>query len=302
MPLKVLFADDDKKIVDLFCEIARKQGYAPDFALTGEEAVKKIRKNSYNLAFIAYNFGAGITGLEAIAQINAFADIPLYLLSGSLEAQEKAEISRVKFIDKLSRNFPKEIKEKMQVKMPIESIFFEHPSIKKEAIMACSNYEIHTAQELATYYRSAFKIGGNLRIQGFKEYPGKRVLDYLEECLRKKGMSFSPEHPQFRAWGGSPHMIYGEKNIKNDLLRAMKILKKDAKAGGIARHAKRALISQLLPYENYAQSKLVNAYTFASSVFNSGKLRPIFSQLVNEGKAEKIKTEKGVFYRLKENR
>ncbi|OGJ19851.1 hypothetical protein A3K73_03730 [Candidatus Pacearchaeota archaeon RBG_13_36_9] len=188
---------------------------------------------------------------------------------------------------------------KMTKKTPIEDILFKHSLMRKQALTVCRDYGIKTAEELSTYYMSAFRIGGNSRDPRSNKYPGKLVLNYLERCLKKVGLSFSPEHPQFQAGHGTPHIIYGRKNIKDDLLDAMKELRRDATRGGIARHAKKALISQLLPYEKYKGKRLLNAYTFAHSVFDTRTIKPFFEEFIEEGKAEKIETEKGVFYRAK---
>jgi len=182
---------------------------------------------------------------------------------------------------------------------PIEDILTGSHALKSDARDLFRMHGIKTAEQLATYYPSAFKIGGNSRNPELKEYPGKTVLNYLEKCLKKVGMSFSPEHPQFRAWGGSPHKIYGRENIKDDLLNAMKDLRKDGTVGGITRHAKKALMRQLEPYEIYKGKKLLNAYTFTHSVFSTRTIKPFFEELIDEGKIEKIETTKGTFYRVK---
>ena len=114
MALKILFADD-KKVGELFCEIARRGGNEADYVLTAEEAVEKLRKGSYNLAFIEYNFKGELNGLEAISQIRAFSDIPIYLVSGNLMAGERAEAAgATEFVDKLRDNLVDKIKEKMK--------------------------------------------------------------------------------------------------------------------------------------------------------------------------------------------
>jgi len=187
---------------------------------------------------------------------------------------------------------------------PIEDILFGNFYLGLRAIKLCQKHDIRTAEQLATYNRFAFKIGGNFRDnQATYKYEPRTVahtVNYLEKCLKRAGMSFSPEHPQAKPRKGSPHEIYGRENIKNDILNAMKELREYVSGAGIARHAKRALISQLSPYEEYNWQELFDACTFASSVFGSRTIKPYFDELIKEEKAEKIETEKGVLYRIKE--
>jgi len=187
---------------------------------------------------------------------------------------------------------------------PIENILFSSPFLDF-AIAFCEKYGIRTAEQLATYNRFAFKIGGNFRDhpKAYKYEPRKitHTISYLEKCLKRTGMEFSPEHPQSEPRKGSPHEIYGKENIKTDLLNAMRETREyvSMTKTGIARQAKRALIFQLLPYERYKGKELFDARAFASSVFELRTTNSYFDELVDEGKAEKVETEKGVFYRTK---
>ena len=191
---------------------------------------------------------------------------------------------------------------------PIENILFDFPFLKDFAIALCEKHGIRTAEQLATYNRFAFKIGGNFRNhpKAYKYEPRKitHTISYLKKCLKRIGMEFSPEHPQAESRKGSPHEIYGKENIKTDILNAMRETREyvSMTKTGIARQAKRALIFQLLPYEIYKGRELFDARTFASSVFELRTINPYFDELVEEGKAERFETKKGIFYRTKENK
>jgi two-component system phosphoglycerate transport system response regulator PgtA len=50
--LKILVVDDDERIVRTFQRILKKKGYQTDTAQTGQEAIRKAKGKTYDLALI----------------------------------------------------------------------------------------------------------------------------------------------------------------------------------------------------------------------------------------------------------
>lgn len=66
---KILIVDDDKYILHIFSRILLKQGYTVETAETGQEAIKKIQTQEYNLALIDVKL-PDTDGTDLIAKIH----------------------------------------------------------------------------------------------------------------------------------------------------------------------------------------------------------------------------------------
>jgi hypothetical protein len=183
--------------------------------------------------------------------------------------------------------------------IPIEKILFEIDYHRRHARSICSECGIETAQQLATYNRFAFKVEGRRR-GIYKGFSG-RTIDYLEECLKRAGMSFAPEPPQAKGYW-APYKIYGAKNTKEDILTTMKKIKTPESLPNIAAKAAFVLRERLMPYEyssapEFFQGKRwFNAERFANSVFQQSIVSKYLKELVKEGKVVEWKVSKRTLY------
>ena len=179
---------------------------------------------------------------------------------------------------------------------PIEEILFDVDILPKNARHLCRECGIRTAQQLATYNRFAFKIEGQRR--GFHTGHTGRTIDYLEECLKRIGMSFAPEPPQAKGhW--APYRVYGAENAKEDILRAMRVIKHPEFPINIAAKAASALREKLEPYEYesappfFQGKKWFSAKKYADSVFETRRVSACLKELVKEGKVAQWEVTKG---------
>lgn len=86
---KILLADDDKIILELFSELLATYNYEITTAINGKIALNKFKKNKFDLVIID-KMMPYIDGLECIKHIrNSNSEIPIILTTGSQEAIEK---------------------------------------------------------------------------------------------------------------------------------------------------------------------------------------------------------------------
>lgn len=83
--MKIIIADDDSAIRgvyrDVICSLSKN--IEVDMVENGEDLVKKVRQNNYDLVITDNSMGPGIKGLEAIKEIRKFNQkVPICLASG----------------------------------------------------------------------------------------------------------------------------------------------------------------------------------------------------------------------------
>jgi hypothetical protein len=183
-----------------------------------------------------------------------------------------------------------------ETQTPVESILIPSGyNMSSRAKSLCGLYGITTAQELATYSRFGF-FADSFRKGGTLPMPTEPVFEYLSECLKKAGLSFSKKHPQVKNWA-SFH-FYGKKNTKKDLVAAAVELAKPSSMMAIASRARQDLQQRLAPYEDYGpdDKRLFDSAEFASSVFTQAVIRPYFDELVKQRKFSQILKVKRYVY------
>ena len=91
---KVLVVDDDRRMVKTICDILRVKGHDPHPAYSGEEAVHKVRGESFDCLLMDIKM-PGIDGVEALKLIKAAApDLPAVLMSAYATENQAEEASR----------------------------------------------------------------------------------------------------------------------------------------------------------------------------------------------------------------
>jgi DNA-binding response OmpR family regulator len=81
---RILVADDEAALRDLLCEQLTSQGYTVDSAVDGEDAIEKLKGNSYSLVLLDINMPKK-TGLDVLKYIRA-SQLPsrVIMLTGRL--------------------------------------------------------------------------------------------------------------------------------------------------------------------------------------------------------------------------
>ena len=100
---KILVVDDDKDMCQLISEILQGEMYEVDISYSGENALLKIKKYSYDLLILDYKL-IGISGLvvlEKARQVRPFTKVIMISAYGNDYTKAKArELGAFDFIDK----------------------------------------------------------------------------------------------------------------------------------------------------------------------------------------------------------
>jgi len=100
---RILIVDDDKDMCQLISEILREESYEVNISYNGEDALSKIKENSYDLVILDYKlFGiSGLVALEKARQIKPLIKVIMISAFGNDYTKAKArELGAFDFIDK----------------------------------------------------------------------------------------------------------------------------------------------------------------------------------------------------------
>ena len=100
---KILVVDDDLDMCQIISDILKEEGYSIDSSFSGEDALRKIKKDHYDLIVLDYRLG-GISGLMVLEKaLQMMPSLKIIMISafGSDSTKAKArELGAVDFIDK----------------------------------------------------------------------------------------------------------------------------------------------------------------------------------------------------------
>lgn len=88
---KLLIIDDEKMICQEFCETLSDLGHQADYALSGDEALKKIRKTPYQLVFLDLSM-PHMSGTDVYKRILDMSSVPVTFLTGFMSPQTEREV------------------------------------------------------------------------------------------------------------------------------------------------------------------------------------------------------------------
>jgi len=100
---RIIIVDDDKDMCQLISEILREESYEVNISYNGEDALSKIKENSYDLVILDYKlFGiSGLVALEKARQIKPLIKVIMISAFGNDYTKAKArELGAFDFIDK----------------------------------------------------------------------------------------------------------------------------------------------------------------------------------------------------------
>lgn len=103
MSRSILIVDDDRHMVRTLSDIVRLQGWSPEGAHSGEEAVEAVRKNRYQAVLMDVRM-AGINGVEAFKAMKALRPgIKVILMTAYTAADIIADAERAGALKVLSK-------------------------------------------------------------------------------------------------------------------------------------------------------------------------------------------------------
>lgn len=85
MSLKIIIADDEKRICELLCDFFRAGGYTPITVFDGEQAVNAFKENPDAALVILDIMMPEKDGWQACREIRAISDVPIIMLSARSE-------------------------------------------------------------------------------------------------------------------------------------------------------------------------------------------------------------------------
>jgi len=100
---RILVVDDDKDMCQLISEILQEESCEVNISYNGEDALSKIKENSYDLVILDYKlFGiSGLGVLEKARQIKPLIKVIMISAFGNDSTKAKArELGAFDFIDK----------------------------------------------------------------------------------------------------------------------------------------------------------------------------------------------------------
>ena len=88
---KILVVDDEPSIGEEFRIILQADGHQVDVALGGEEALQKLRQNSYDLIFLDVLM-PHMEGREVFEKIKSVSEVPVAIISGYMPRHKEKEV------------------------------------------------------------------------------------------------------------------------------------------------------------------------------------------------------------------
>ncbi len=112
---KVLFIDDEEELVTTLVERLEYRGVDADFALSGSEAIEKMRESAYDVVVLDLKM-PGMSGAEVMKIIKReYPQLPVLLITGQGSLEEEQEERPEGAYDYLEKPIDlKDLIEKMQ--------------------------------------------------------------------------------------------------------------------------------------------------------------------------------------------
>ncbi|WP_188455126.1 response regulator transcription factor [Virgibacillus oceani] len=102
--IKILVVEDDDDINQLLCNIIRKNGYFPQPAFSGTEAMLYLESKEWDMVLLDLML-PGMSGDEILAKIADQSNIPVIIISAKLDQQTKIDMLRTGADDYITKPF-----------------------------------------------------------------------------------------------------------------------------------------------------------------------------------------------------
>ena len=100
---RILIVDDDLDMCEIISDILKEEGHNPNSSYSGEDALMKIKKNSYDLMILDYKLNeiSGLIVLEKALQMNPLLKAIMISAFGDTSVKARArELGVSDFLDK----------------------------------------------------------------------------------------------------------------------------------------------------------------------------------------------------------
>ena len=184
MSRKVLVVDDEKLIVKGIRFSLEQDGMDVDCAYDGEEALKLIRENKYNIILLDVMLPK-LDGFQVCQQVREFSDVPIVMLTAKGEDMDKILGLEYGADDYITKPF-----NILEVKARIKAIMRRAKEFDLLELLAMNQDKVYSRENL-------------LNIVWGYEYPGDaRTVDVHIRRLREK-IEKNPSDPKYvhTKWG-----------------------------------------------------------------------------------------------------
>lgn len=183
--LKILVVDDEKLLVKGIKFNLENDGYTVDVAYDGEDALRIIRENNFDLILLDLMLPK-IDGLEVCRRVREFTNVPVIMLTAKSEDTDKLIGFEYGADDYITKPF-----NIIELKARIRAILRRAgQSENKDTghIVTRGNLEIDTVAR-------SVSVGGNTAVLTVKEF------DLLELFMKNPGRVYSRENLLNLVWG-----------------------------------------------------------------------------------------------------
>ena len=206
---KILIVDDEQKIREVLAEYAEFEGFIPDEATDGMDAVAKCKINDYDIILMDVMMPK-LDGFSAVKEIRKFKDIPVIMLSARGEEYDKLFGFEIGADDYVVKPFsPKEVMARINA------------VLKRN----CNN-------KIAKNNNSSMKfdgleidmLGRNVYVDGVKAELTPKEYELLFYMVKNKGIALSREKLLSDVWG---YDFYGDDRTVDTHIKMLRSNLKD---------------------------------------------------------------------------
>lgn len=189
---KILIVDDEEKIREVLAEYAEFEGFEPDQATDGMDAVAKCKQNDYDIILMDVMMPK-LDGFSAVKEIRKIKDIPVIMLSARGEEYDKLFGFEIGADDYVVKPFsPKEVMARINAVLKRNIV-----SNSTKAVNPTLKYE---GLEIDM-------LGRNVYVNGEKAELTPKEYELLFYMVKNKGIALSREKLLSDVWG---YDFYGD--------------------------------------------------------------------------------------------
>ncbi|MBQ7374303.1 MAG: response regulator transcription factor, partial [Clostridia bacterium] len=206
---KVLIVDDEAKIREVIAEYAEFEGFEPDQASDGMEAVAKCKQNDYDIVLMDVMMPK-LDGFSAVKEIRKIKDIPVIMLSARGEEYDKLFGFEIGADDYVVKPFsPKEVMARINA---ILKRNYSSKSVKNSnASLKFDGLEIDM-------------LGRNVYVDGQKAELTPKEYELLFYMVNNRGIALSREKLLSDVWG---YDFYGDDRTVDTHIKMLRSNLKD---------------------------------------------------------------------------
>lgn len=217
--IKVLIVDDNEQITSILAEYAKKEGYVPDIATDGEEALQKFETEKPDILLLDVMMPK-VDGFSVCRQIRKISNVPIIMITARGEDFEKIMGLEIGADDYIVKPFsPAEVMARIKAIMrrikgyEQEQQLFIYDNLKinlddytafvDDKVLPLTKKEIEILWTLATHKDRVFSRDNLLnKLWGYDYFGDSRTVDSHIKRLRAKLDNFAHDKWEIKTiWG-----------------------------------------------------------------------------------------------------